>query len=108
VADRREGAAAGASGGATETTNPVNSAGDGREGLANLEAAVHAAGRRLAELRDTNQQLTRRVRELEAQLAGGAPAVAAGNGAAEAERQEIRRRVEALARHLDRLAAAAG
>jgi predicted RNase H-like nuclease (RuvC/YqgF family) len=89
-------------------------------GLADLAAAVHAASRRVAELRETNQQLSRRVRELEAQLAAAERGAAAGSGAApgsaaadsqraalQAERLEVRRRVEALTRRLDQLAAAA-
>jgi chromosome segregation ATPase len=109
VADRREAPAAGGTG----------AAGDRPAELADLEAAIHAASRRLAELREMNQQLARRVGELEAQLAGrgnaetgAGPTVAGERGQAavalDAERLEVRRRVEALARRLEQLAAAAG
>jgi ubiquinone biosynthesis protein UbiJ len=90
-------------------------AGEPRGELADLEAAVRGASQRLVELRETNQQLSRRVRELEAQLAERAAASESGTAergarraALETERLEVRRRVEALTRRLDQLAAAAG
>jgi chromosome segregation ATPase len=72
--------------------------------LATLEEKVNAAARRLARLRSDNEALTRRVRELEGQLAGEP---GEESGAWSAERSEIRRRVELLTRRLEDLAATA-
>ena len=77
------------------------------EQLEPLEASVREAASRLLQLRQLNQELAGKVRELEAHLAAraGGSAGAGGEPAQEAEWAEIRRRVEALARHLERLAA---
>jgi hypothetical protein len=73
-----------------------------------LEASVRQAAARLIELRQLNQELIGKVHELEAHLtarAGGASASVVADPAWEAGWAEIRRRVEALARHLEQLAA---
>jgi chromosome segregation ATPase len=59
------------------------------------------AGADPARLRQEKTDLERRVRELEEQLAAARAAAADWDG----EREEIRRRVEALTRHLEELAA---
>ncbi len=68
-----------------------------------LEEKVREASERLGELKEENQALTRKVEELETQLA----AAQAGEPAAgwEAEREEIRRRVEKLTLGLEALIA---
>jgi len=68
-----------------------------------LEEKVHEATERIAELKEENQALARRVEELETQLA--AVQTDEGEGAQdwEAEREEIRRRVEKLTRGLEAL-----
>lgn len=77
-----------------------------------LEAKVHEAAERLRELRDRNRELEIRVAELEEQVAAaGAAADAARNEGArawEAEREEIRRRVERLTANLQELAGEEG
>ncbi len=68
-----------------------------------LEEKVREASERLGELKEENRALTRKVEELETQLA----AAQAGESAAgwEAEREEIRRRVEKLTLGLEALIA---
>ena len=68
-----------------------------------LEEKVREASERLGELKEENRALTRKVEDLEAQLAASQ-----GDGAAEgweAEREEIRRRVEKLTLGLEALVA---
>jgi predicted RNase H-like nuclease (RuvC/YqgF family) len=68
-----------------------------------LEEKVREASERLGELKEENRALTQKVEELESQLA----ATSAGDGATgwEAEREEIRRRVEKLTLGLEALIA---
>jgi predicted RNase H-like nuclease (RuvC/YqgF family) len=66
-----------------------------------LEEKVHEAAERLAELKEENQALARRVEELETQLA--ATQTDEAGEAWKAEREEIRRRVEKLTRGLEGL-----
>lgn len=70
------------------------------EVLATLEARVRDAAERIRGLRQENERLAGRVRELEAELGDRAT-----DGAAEwqAEREDIRRRVEALSKTLEGL-----
>ena len=71
--------------------------------LAELEAKVHEAAEQLTALREENQGLEERVKELEAKLAAGsADSAGEANGWAE-ERDEIRRRVSALTEVLEGL-----
>jgi uncharacterized coiled-coil DUF342 family protein len=79
--------------------------------LKDLEEKVHAASKSLRALREENDELKARVKELEDQIddlaaaagsEGGDPG-RAEDGSAEAwqkEREEIRERVETLAEHL--------
>jgi hypothetical protein len=92
------------------TTTPAAGQGDAEPagpGLEPLAATVKEAADRLRQLRQMNQELTQKVRELEAHLTSraGGGAAAGADPAWEAQWAEIRRRVEALARHLERLAA---
>lgn len=70
--------------------------------LRTLETKIHAAARRLQELRQENRDLKRRVAELERQgketRGGQKPPEATW----ETERREIRRRVEELAQGLEK------
>jgi peptidoglycan hydrolase CwlO-like protein len=68
-----------------------------------LEEKVREASERLGELKEENRALTQKVEELESQLA----ATSADGGARdwEAEREEIRRRVEKLTLGLEALIA---
>jgi ferric-dicitrate binding protein FerR (iron transport regulator) len=68
-----------------------------------LEEKVREASERLGELKEENRALTQKVEELETQLA----ATPADDGARdwEAEREEIRRRVEKLTLGLEALIA---
>jgi uncharacterized coiled-coil DUF342 family protein len=68
-----------------------------------LEEKVREASERLGELRDENRALTRKVEELENQLAATQGSESAQ--AWEAEREEIRRRVERLTSGLEALVA---
>jgi hypothetical protein len=68
------------------------------EWLGELEARVHEAAARLRELKKENGDLERRVADLEAQAAA-----APGQADWEAERDDIRRRVEKLAASLEDL-----
>lgn len=79
--------------------------------LKDLEEKVHAASKTLRALREENDELKVRVKELESQVddlaaaAGseGSQGSSAADGGAEAwqqERDEIRERVETLAEHL--------
>jgi len=68
------------------------------EWLDELEARVKEAAARLKELKESNGDLERRVAELEARLAAN-PETAGW----EAERDDIRRRVEKLAASLEDL-----
>ena len=61
-----------------------------------LETRVRDAAERLRELKEENAALKERIRELEGDAGGGW----------EEEREEIRRRVEALTRRLEELAEA--
>jgi predicted RNase H-like nuclease (RuvC/YqgF family) len=70
--------------------------------LEGLESKVHEAAERLRALREENRDLSRRVEELETELAE----VRTSGEAAETwerEREEIRRRVERLADGLEEL-----
>jgi chromosome segregation ATPase len=67
--------------------------------LEGLETRVHDAVEQLGELRDENRKLRDTVKNLETRLA----ATAASGW--EAEREEVRRRVEALTARLEGLAA---
>jgi predicted RNase H-like nuclease (RuvC/YqgF family) len=70
--------------------------------LEGLELTVHEAAERLRALKEENRELSRRVEELESELAGAR----SSGGAAESwqrEREEIRRRVERLASGLEEL-----
>lgn len=88
----------------TETT-PATTAIDW---LSPLEDKVRAAAERIRSLSEENAALRRQVSELEEQLAtvSTAAAVPSDLGAAQwdAERREIRERVERLTRHLEELA----
>lgn len=68
------------------------------EWLDELEGRVHEAATRLRELKGRNADLERRVAELETQLAA-----TPDQGDWEAERDDIRRRVEKLAASLEDL-----
>jgi predicted RNase H-like nuclease (RuvC/YqgF family) len=69
-----------------------------------LEEKVHEAAERIAELKEENQALARRVEELETQLAATTPEEPDEAGEAwKTEREEIRRRVEKLTRGLEGL-----
>lgn len=85
--------------------NPPKSGGD--DWLGALEESVRQATARLGELREENRALTQRVQELESQLAAAQATPAtlenAGAEAWEAEREEIRRRVEKLTLGLEAL-----
>ena len=65
--------------------------------LEGLESRVRDAVEQLAELREENRKLRDTVKSLETRLA-------AGGAAWEAEREEVRRRVEALTARLEGLA----
>jgi len=65
--------------------------------LEGLESRVHDAVEQLAELREENRKLREAVKNLETRLA-------AGGSAWEVEREEVRRRVEALTARLEGLA----
>jgi cell division septum initiation protein DivIVA len=89
----------------TETT-PATTAIDW---LSPLEDKVRAAAERIRSLNEENAALRRQVSELEEQLATASTAAAAAPsdlGAAQwdAERWEIRERVERLTQHLEELA----
>ena len=102
------GAGTGSGSGAGAGAGSGSGSGSGAEPLEPLEASVRQAAARLIELRQLNQELIGKVHELEAHLtarAGGAGASALADPAWEAGWAEIRRRVEALARHLEQLAA---
>jgi cell division septum initiation protein DivIVA len=77
------------------------------EWLDGLEARVHDAVARLDEMKEENRTLRARIAELEGELAAAAVAGNGGSGAGdwEAEREEVRRRVEALAERLEGLVA---
>jgi predicted nucleic acid-binding Zn-ribbon protein len=68
--------------------------------LSTLEDKVRAAAERIRSLNEENSALRRRVSELEEQLAAPEDA---GASHWEAERQEIRQRVERLTQHLEEL-----
>jgi predicted RNase H-like nuclease (RuvC/YqgF family) len=68
-----------------------------------LEEKVREASERLGELKEENRALTRKVEELETQLAAAQEGEAAEGW--EAEREEIRRRVEKLTLGLEALIA---
>jgi cell division protein FtsB len=68
-----------------------------------LEEKVREASERLGELKEENQALTRKVEELETQLA--AQREGESGPGWEAEREEIRRRVEKLTLGLEALIA---
>jgi hypothetical protein len=88
-------------------SSPSGSQGDPEDGppaLEPLESSVKQAAARLAQLRQLNLELSQKVRELEAHLAARTGGNAGADPAWEAEWAEIRRRVDALARHLERLA----
>ncbi len=72
------------------------------EWLDGLEARVHDAVARLNEMKEENRTLRARIAELEGELAGDGES---GAGDWEAEREEVRRRVEALAERLEGLVA---
>lgn len=74
-------------------------------GLDQLEEKVQAAASRLRELAAENERLAARVAELEAAAPGAAAEPAEAPAAAEwrRERDEVRRRVEKLARRLAEL-----
>jgi chromosome segregation ATPase len=69
--------------------------------LEQLEGRVREASERLRELREENGSLRERVRDLEEQLT--AVEGSTGSGEWAREREEIRDRVERLARHLEGL-----
>ena len=75
------------------------------EWLDGLEARVRDAVARLGEMKEENRALRERIAELEGKLAAGGEG--AGNGESEwrTEREEVRRRVEALAERLEGLVA---
>ncbi len=75
--------------------------------LAALEAKIHEAAARLASMRAENRELARRVAELEDQL-DSFDASDRGVEAWQEEKAEIRRRVEALAEHLESMLDDAG
>jgi DNA repair exonuclease SbcCD ATPase subunit len=79
-----------------------STASDAPLGLDRLEEKVQAAAIRLRELAAENERLTARSAELEAAGDSGAAEPAEAPGAAEwrRERDEVRRRVEKLARRL--------
>ncbi len=70
------------------------------EFLDDLETRVGEAAQRLASLGERNAELERRVTELEGQLASAGDPPEAGH---DAERDELRRRVEALVEQLESL-----
>lgn len=74
-------------------------------GLDRLEEKIHSAATRLRELAAENDRLAARVAELEAAAGSGAAEPAEAPAAAEwrRERDEVRRRVEKLARRLAEL-----
>lgn len=74
------------------------------EWLDGLEARVHDAVARLDEMKEENRTLRARIAELEGGLAAGGNG-GSGAGDWEAEREEVRRRVEALAERLEGLVA---
>jgi chromosome segregation ATPase len=71
--------------------------------LATLEARVEQAAAELAAQRERNAELSARVAELERELADPRAAEAPEGRAWEAERAELRRRVERLASRLEEL-----
>ena len=73
------------------------------EWLDGLEARVRDAVARLGEMKEENRTLRERIEELEGQLAAAAGAGASDAGPWQAEREEVRRRVEALAERLEGL-----
>ena len=73
------------------------------EWLDGLEARVRDAVARLGEMKEENRALRDRIAELEGRLAAAAEGTADGADGArgwETEREEVRRRVEALAERL--------
>ena len=70
-----------------------------------LETKVHEASERLRALAEENRALSRRVAELETELAAGRGGESEEAREWEREREEVRRRVERLARGLEELAA---
>lgn len=72
--------------------------------LDSLESRVREAAERLQTLRQDNQQLRDRVSDLEGRLAEAEARNGDAAGSWEAEREEIRRRVEGLSRRLEELA----
>jgi cell division septum initiation protein DivIVA len=75
------------------------------EWLDGLEARVRDAVARLGEMKEENRTLRERIAELEGRLAAGAEGAGDGESAWAAEREEVRRRVEALAERLEGLVA---
>jgi cell division septum initiation protein DivIVA len=75
------------------------------EWLDRLEARVRDAVARLGEMKEENRTLRERIEELEGRLAAHGGDAGDGAGAWAAEREEVRRRVEALAERLEGLAA---
>lgn len=77
------------------------------EWLDGLEARVHDAVARLNEMKEENRTLHARIAELEGELAAAGDAGDGESGASDwqAERKEVRRRVEALAERLEGLVA---
>jgi chromosome segregation ATPase len=76
------------------------------EWLDSLEARVRDAVARLGEMKEENRTLRERIAELEGRLAAHAGDGGDGaDGEWETEREEVRRRVEALAERLEGLAA---
>jgi cell division septum initiation protein DivIVA len=73
--------------------------------LDGLESRVHDAVEHLGELRQENRKLRDTVKDLETRLAGATAAPVAAPAPWEAEREEVRRRVEALTARLEGLAA---
>jgi chromosome segregation ATPase len=72
-------------------------------GLDELEKRVHAAARRLRSLSEENERLAARVAELEAAAEKAPPAAAAKDRSAadwRRQRDDVRRRVDRLARRL--------
>lgn len=71
--------------------------------LKDLEEKVHAASKALRALREENDGLKARVKDLEDQADGGDDGGNDGGAAWQEERDEIRGRVEKLADHLSEL-----
>lgn len=74
------------------------------EWLDGLETRVREAVDRLGDLREENVSLREKVRDLETRLAAAESGHGEASGQWELEREEVRRRIEALTRRLEELA----